>query len=373
LESYRVAATAYILRALVLSGTSPENTAIKSGAGFIEKVIAKYNESFSMALSLDALMLAGGSGTVTGPLAERLTKAAQDEGNGAVSWTYGAKDDWVGRYHRGDNSVETTGYAVMALARSNAGVAVVQGGAKYLVLSRGAGGFYGSTHNTAVAFSALNRLSELTPLKSMTVEVLVNGATINTVTIDQSNKDLTFLTDLRPWFTSSEGPLAQKTVSVTLRSTGEGGVFYHLYTKQHIDWTQAVLPPAPELTLTVRYSSTNATVGTQISAVANVSYNGPATGLQMVLVDLRAPTGFVLDETNFDDMLSRGVISFYEFRGGGQALVYLDSLRQAQSKRLEYTLTAMTPATSLLQHVNAFDMYNTTLSVELQPVGFRAI
>jgi hypothetical protein len=33
----------------------------------------------------------------------------------------------------------------------------------------------------------------------------------------------------------------------------------------------------------------------------------------------------------------------------------------------------MTPATSLLQHVNAFDMYNTTLAVELAPVAFSAI
>jgi hypothetical protein len=373
LESYRVAATAYILRALVLSGMGPDDPAVRSGALFIEPLIGKYNESFTLALALDALELAGGSGTVTGPLVDKLLKAAQDEGNGAVSWKYGAPDDWVGRYHRGDNTIETTGYAVMALARANASADKVQGGAKYLVLSRTGGGYYGSTHNTAVAFTALNKLSDLTPLKSMTVEVLVGGAPAGTVTIDQSNKDLTFLTDLRQWIVSGDGPVGAKTVTVTLRSTGEGGVFYHLYTKQHIGWAQAVLEPAPDLALAVSYSSTNTTVGTQISATATVSYNGPATGLQMVLVDLRSPTGFALDETNFDDLQSRGVISYYEFRDSGRALVYLDSLRQGQTNKLEYTLTAMAPATSLLQHVNAFDMYNTTLSVELGPVEFSAV
>jgi hypothetical protein len=150
-------------------------------------------------------------------------------------------------------------------------------------------------------------------------------------------------------------------------------VFYHLYTKQHIDWAQAAAPPAPVLSLSVRYSSTDAAVGTQLSAVANLSYSGPAPALQMVLVDLRAPTGFVLDENNFDEMLAGGAISFYEFRGGSQALVYIDGLKPAQPKRLEYTLTAMTPAASLLQHVNAFDMYNTTLAVEIAPVAFSAV
>jgi len=372
LESYKVAATAYILRSLVLSGMSPQNPAILKGVGFIEPLIGSYGESFTMALALDALELAGGSASVRGPLARKLASAAVDEGNGAFSWRYGGSGDWVGRYHRGDNTIETTGYAVMALHRAGTDNSKVMGGAKYLVLSRTGGGYYGSTHNTAVAFTAINKLSDLTTLKSMTVDVLADGAPVDTFTIDRSNKDMTFLADLRPWFVSGEGSVAARTVTVTLRSAGEGGVFYHLYTKQHIDWAQAVPETPPELALTVHYSSTNATVGTQLSASAVVSYNGLAPALQMVLVDLRAPTGFVLDETNFQDMLERGVINFYEFRGGGRALVYIDGLKSTQSKELEYTLTAMTPATSLLQHVNAFDMYNTTLSVELGPVAFSA-
>jgi len=373
LQSSRAAATAYILRALLVSGMGRSSLVVTKAAAYLESGAANYKETFTRALTLDALELAQGSGSVRGALVQKLANSAKDGGNGARYWSYGDAAASDRNYYRGDNTVETTGYAVMALARAGAGIQYVQGGAKYLVLSRGAGGCWGSTHNTAVAFTALNSLTELTPIKSMTVEVLVDGQVINTVTIDQSNKDMTFLTDLRPWFVSGDGPLAAKQVTVTLRSAGEGGVFYNIYTKQHIDWVQAEPRPAPELALTVRYSSTNATVGTQISAVADLSYNGQATGLQMVLVDLRAPTGFTLDETNFDDMLVRGVINFYEFRGGGRALVYIDSLQQAQSKRLEYTLTAMSPAASLLQHVNAFDMYNTTLSVELGPVGFSAL
>jgi hypothetical protein len=373
LESYRVAATAYIVRALVLSGMSPDNDAIRSGVNFIEPLIGKYNESFTVALALDALELAHGSQTVTGMLASKLLKAAQNEGNGAVSWKYGAADDWVGRYHRGDNTVETTGFAVMALARAGADPSIVQAGAKYLVLSRGAGGFWGSTHNTAVAFSALNSLSEISPLKAVTVDVLVDGTLVDSVGIDHGNKDLTFLTDLRPWFVSSEGTVLAKTVNVTLRSTGEGGVFYHVYTKQNLEWAVSGLRPLAELSFSVSYSKTNMSVGEPVSASAKVGYEGQASEVRMVLVDLRAPTGFVLDESDFMDLLAGGRISFYEFLGSVEVRVYLDGLRQNETRTLGYTLTAMGPSTSLLQHVNAFEMYNTSLKVELAPVSFTSV
>ena len=373
LESYRVAATAYIIRALAISGMSPDSEAIRSGVNFIEPLIGKYNESFTMALTLDALELAHGNSSVTGPLAARLASAAQSEGNGAVSWKYGQKDDWVGRYHRGDNTIETTGYAVMALARAGADPSIVQAGAKYLVLSRGAGGFYGSTHNTAVAFSALNSLSEISPLKAVTVDVLVDGVTVDTVQLDQMNKDLTFLTDLRPWFVSTPGNTVARTVNVTLRSAGEGGVFYHLYTKQNIEWALTSPQPLPDLSFSVAYSKTNASVGEPVSASAQVSYEGRASEVRMVLVDLRAPTGFVLDENDFVGLLAGDRISFYEFLGGGEVRVYLDGLRQGETRTLDYTLTAMGASASLLQHVDAYDMYNTSLKVELAPVAFTSV
>jgi hypothetical protein len=373
LENSKVAATAYILRALMISGLGPSHASAVKARSHLESNVAAMGGDFTRALSLDALELAQGSGSVRGSLVSKLASTAVGGGNGALHWEYSDKTSSGRDHYRSDNTVETTGYAVMALARAGAGIDLVQGGAKHLVLSRSGGGHWGSTHNTAVAFSALNSLSELTPMKSMTVEVFVDGTAADRVTIDESNKDLTFLTDLGPWFVSGDGPVATRQVTVTIQSSGEGGVFYHLYTKQHIDWAQAAPPASPALALAVNYSSTSTAVGTQLSATASVAYNGPAPGLQMVLVDLRAPTGFVLDETNFDDLLSRGVISFYEFRGAGQALVYIDGLERAQPRRLEYTLTAMTPATSLLQHVNAFDMYNTTLAVELGPVAFSAL
>jgi len=260
----------------------------------------------------------------------------------------------------------------MALARGGAGNAVVQAGAKYLVLQRGEGGFYGSTHNTAVAFTALNSLAEIAPLKDITMDVLVNGAVVDTVHIGQDNKDLTFLTDLRPWFVSSDGQTAAKTVTVGLRSSGEVGVFYHLYAKQHLEWAQVTIQPVPQMSFSVNYSATSVSVGEVVSASAHIGYTGMASGVQMVLVDLKAPTGFVLDENDFIDLLSAGKISFYEFRGGKEALVYLDSLKRNETRMVDYTLTAMSASTSLLQHVNAFDMYNTTLKVELAPMAFAS-
>jgi uncharacterized protein YfaS (alpha-2-macroglobulin family) len=369
LESYQLAATAYIVRALLVSGVSPSNAGIQPGITYIEKNAGSAKSDFTRALCLEALELAGGSSSVRGSLVSQLVANAKDGGNGALYWSYAEKTG-PEYYYRSDNTIETTGYAIMALARAGASVAIVQGGAKYLVLQRGGGGYYGSTHNTAVAFTALNSLAEITPLKDISVDVLVNGVVVDAVRITQENKDMTFLTDLRSWFVSQEGQTAAKTVSVMLRSSGEGGVFYHLYTKQNIDWvkTQPAAPAA--LGFSVSYSTTNVSVGDVISASAAVTYAGKAPAVQMVLVDIRAPTGFVLAEGDFMDMLAGGDISFYEFLGGGRALVYLDNLARGETTNITYTLTAMSASTALLQHVNAFDMYNTSLRAELAPVGF---
>jgi acyl-CoA hydrolase len=134
--------------------------------------------------------------------------------------------------------------------------------------------------------------------------------------------------------------------------------------------TVPVSPAA--LSFSVRYSSTKVSIGDVISASAAVTYTGNASAVQMVLVDVRAPTGFVMSESDFSDMLADGKISFYEFLGGGRALVYLDNLARGETTNMTYTLTAMSASTALLQHVNAFDMYNISLRAELAPVGFIA-
>jgi hypothetical protein len=344
------------------------------GRQYLEANIGAVDDTFTHALTLEALLLSGSSSPVIGDLVQKLASAAKDEGNGAVSWRYSASGDWVHRYHRGDNTLETTGYAMMALSRAGTSLTLVQAGAKYLVLNRAGGGHYGSTHNTAVAFQALNGISEITPIKDLTIEVLVDGGKVGSVNINQQNKDLTFLTDLRPYFQSTDGSVAARTVNLTLRSTGEGGVFYHVYTKQNIEWSSpaASLKPVPTLTFSVSYGTNSTSVGTVIGARANVSYIGDAPALQMVLVDIKAPTGFSLDESDFRDLLTKGTINFYEYLGTTEVYAYIDMMKRNETRTLDYTLAAMQASTSLLQHVKAWDMYNTSAVAELAPLEFTS-
>jgi len=374
LQSQKVAATAYMVRALGYSGMSPSAGAMTRGRQYLEANIGAVDDTFTHALTLEALLLSGSSSPVIGDLVQKLASAAKDEGNGAVSWRYSASGDWVHRYHRGDNTLETTGYAMMALSRAGTSLTLVQAGAKYLVLNRAGGGHYGSTHNTAVAFQALNGISEITPIKDLTIEVLVDGGKVGSVNINQQNKDLTFLTDLRPYFQSTDGSVAARTVNLTLRSTGEGGVFYHVYTKQNIEWSSpaASLKPVPTLTFSVSYGTNSTSVGTVIGARANVSYIGDAPALQMVLVDIKAPTGFSLDESDFRDLLTKGTINFYEYLGTTEVYAYIDMMKRNETRTLDYTLAAMQASTSLLQHVKAWDMYNTSAVAELAPLEFTS-
>lgn len=370
LKSQKLASTAYIARALAYSGLSGSSDALQRAVRYIEANIGSASESFTIALCLDALEMAGGSRSVRSSLVQRLAASVKEGASGAKYWEYAEKEP--GWYWCSDNTVETTGYAVMALARAGSSPELVRAGAKYLVLQRNAGGYWGSTHNTAVAFTALNSLDEITPLRSMTVEVRADGALVGSASFNDENKDMTYMMDLRPWFLSSEGNVAAREVSISLRSSGEGGVFYHIYTKQNIEWAAPMPLPPPELELSVSYDNTTVSLGDVVVAEAELVYRGPAGRLRMVLVELRAPTGFVLDESDFRELLSEGRISFYEFRGSDRALVYLDGVERERPVKLDYTLTAMRPAASLLQHVRAWDMYNTTLMVELGAVGFEA-
>jgi CD109 antigen len=363
LQNQKLTSTAYITRALLYSGYSKESTEVKKSIDYIQNKVSANGDAYTIALSLLALEMGSGSKTIRDQLAGALISQQQtnvEEGTAWWSWTSGSSGS--DNYYNDGNTIETTSYAIMALNKKGAYGSAVNKAVKYLLTHR-SGGCFRSTHDTAVAFQALNTIDEFN-IEDLLITVYEDDEEVNSIRFNDENKDITYLIDLRPYL-DSDG------LNVKLVSSGKGSIFYQIFCEQYLPWSEANLFRPPELTLDVKYDTTNIKVNDMIQAEVNLMYNGGSPQLKMVLLDLRAPVGFAFVESDFQDLLEGGVINYYEHRGR-QALVYVDDLVKGELITFYYSLLALKPIKGTIQGVNAFDMYNTEITTELGPIEVQS-
>ncbi len=363
LKAKKVATTAYITRALLYSGFSPSDTAITNSLDYIESNINEHwDDPYTLALSLIAFEDANGDASLRNDIASRLEELKTEE-NGTVSWTSDNNmisdgDEYSWRYSYNTHTIETTGYAIMALAKHGGHADTVNKAVNYLLSNRnGLGGFF-STQDTVVAFQALASIGEVN-IEELTVSIEVNSVEIESIQFTEENKDITYLVDLRPYLT--------EITTVALTSQGTGTVLYQIYSSQYIPWDIIGTNEPQEMSLNVTYSTTNITVNDQILASLRLEYLGDAVKLKMVLVDLRAPVGFSFVEDDFEDLLESGNISNYEINDR-ELMVYIQDIYPDEPVTFTYHLLANKPIKGVVQGIHAYDMYNPDLDVELDPV-----
>jgi hypothetical protein len=372
LRSKTVSCSAYITRSLIYSGYSTTNAQIQKAVTYLEDhATDNWDDPYTIALVLIVLEDANGDSTLRSDLATRLEELKVDDtANGTVYWSSGTSmitdsDDFGfwGRsmYGYGSNyhSIETTGYATMALAKHKGSAsATVQKAVKYLIENRqGLGGWF-STQDTVVAFQAL-KVAGSNSIEELDIEIYTGSTLIDQISFDDTNVDLTYLVDLRPFM--------GETTNIRLESTGTGSVMYQVYYEEYIPWAIIGADRPQELILDISYDTTNIKVNDQITANLELKYVGAADHIKMVLVDLRAPVGFSFVEEDFEDMKSSGKISQYEINNR-QAYLYIEDLTYDQSITVTYHLLANDPIRGTIQGVQAYDMYNPNLTTELEPV-----
>jgi uncharacterized protein YfaS (alpha-2-macroglobulin family) len=355
LQNENVAATAYILRALLYSHYPQSNSAITRAVNYLRTNIDTEDSAFTTALALCALEDADDTSSIGNSLATRLENIKNEEDD-TVFWSWSEDTDDYYSYYR-DHTVETTGYAIMALYKHSGPTDTVNKAVKYLLTNR-EGGRFGSTHDTAVAFQALDQFGSLR-IDDLTVDVNVDSENIASIRFTEENKDITYLVDLRPY-------LGERT-QIELVSQGSGSVLFQIYLEQFIPWDSAVLDEPSEMELSVTYDSHNITVNDYLQAQVHLKYTGSVNMLKMVLVDLRAPVGFSFESQDFDNLLSAGTINQYEIQDR-QCVVYIDNVEADKTISFSYRLKANLPIRATIQGINAYDMYNPNLVVELDPV-----
>jgi hypothetical protein len=366
LKAKDIAATGYIARALLHSGVPGSDPHIQAAVDFVESQISDIEDDpYSLSLSLLLLQAGDGSSSIRTHISERLEDLKTVEGD-TVYWDSEVNLISDGDFYWGECSprtIETTGYAAMALDGELGHATTVQGAVKYLLDHRGELGGWMSTQDTVVAFHALAAVTTGTTIEDVQVQVSVEGVEVWTMDMGEFNKDVTYLVDLRPY-------LANVT-NVTVSCVGEGSVLYSVYLEQYVPWPEEP-ESSPYLTLTVTYDTTSISVDDRLLAHMYLLYDGTAAMIKMILVDLRAPLGFAFDLAEFQALKSEGVISSYD-SNDRQVVVYITDVIAGEPIEFDYSLVAQLPIESTLQGVVAWDMYNPEdLRSETLPVSFEA-
>jgi hypothetical protein len=363
LQNQKVAATAYITRALLYSGYSKETNSIQKAIGYLEKKVSTIEDAFTQSLVLLALEMGSGSKSKREDLASSLVseKQSNPEEN-TVWWDYLGKSDWSQRYDT--RSIETTGYAIMALHQHGGFGSIVNQAIKFLLTNRQGSG-WGSTHDTAVAFQALNSIDEI-GIDDLTVSVYAKDQKITSIHFTEYNSDITYYIDLRPYINSTT-----QNLDITIESSGKGTIFYQIYSEQYLTWEQSYLLQPPELTLKIDYDTTRIRVHDKIIATVSMKYTGASSMAKMVLIDLRAPVGFSFVKEDFEKLLEEKTINNYEINDR-QANVYIDNVEMDNKITFTYSLLANRPIRGTIQGVHAFDMYDPNIDTELGPLEVRS-
>lgn len=351
LQNERLAATAYVTRALLYSGYAANGEAVTKALSYIEKTVnPTSSDSFTLALVAIALIDGGGSDTLKSAVVNRLVELKVDEDEKSSYWEYPGQYGWSTR------ATETTAYAAIALWKAGMGSTAFNG-ITYLVTHRSEGR-WGSTHDTAVAFQAIGEVGSFSE-NDLTVTVTADSIQVDSFHLTVDEDEYTFYVDLSEYVDDLHA-------NVQIETNGAGMVLYQVYYSQYVPWIYQD-PPDEELYLEVTYDATQIEVNDYLIAHLSMRYDGTLSLVRMILVDLRSPVGFSFVTSDLDALISNGVISYYE-TAPRQAKLYIEDVAKGQLIQFDYQLLANLPIKGTIQGINAFDMYDPSVSTTLEPV-----
>ena len=365
LKTKKVATTSYITRALLYSGYSAQTDIIKKSMNYIkDNIKEQWEDPYTLSLSLIALEDGKGDEKMRNEIADQLIKLKIEE-NETISWTTGNSMISSGesqRYNRyNSRTIETTGYAIIALNKHGTHADIVKKGVNYLLKNRkGLGGFF-STQDTVVAFQALSSIGEIN-IKELIVKIFVNDIEINETIFTNETKDLTYFVDIREYLNSN--------INIKLESEGDGKIVYQVYYEEYIPWDIIGIEKPNDLVLNVTYDATNISVNDALNARCHFEYKGNER-IQMVLIELKVPVGFSFSNDDFEALLNNGIIDNYEIVNR-EIMIYINDIEPDSSLDFDYKLIANKPIKGTIQGVNAWDMYNPDLKVETEPIEIES-
>lgn len=271
----------------------------------------------------------------------------------------------TGLYGSGESAaVETTGLAVQALLKGSLANDTVRKALHYLTSKKSASGNWGTTQATIMALKALLTASERGSADVRgTVQVVLNGRTMETLALTADNNDL-----LHQFAFHNIDPRAAN--EVQLKFSGTGGLAYQIAGRYFVPWEAQ--PAAQALAINVAYDRTTLAQNDVATAIATV-HNNLAQTANMVMVDLGIPPGFELlteDLQAFEDKSAAartGKLEKFSLTAT-QAILYFNAMGPKQTIALKFRLRARYPIHAKTFASRVYEYYDPQVSSVARPI-----
>ncbi len=355
LSQDRTRATAYVVWSL--ADTGYDGNAVSRGLDYLKAGLEQEDETYTLGLIANAMVSAAPRDPALQPLLSRLHDLRTEEGS-QVFWSTAAGS--VVGSHGANADVETTGLVTLALVRAAVYPGDVQGAVNWLAANKDSFGQWGSTQATVLALRAmLASLGGEGEHADAQVTVQVDGEEVEALAIDDFNKDVMHLVDLRDL-------TAEGRHEITLDIAGEGNLFYQVVQVHYLPWDLVDEPSAGPLSVSVEYDRTNLEVEGIVTGTVTVD-NRDADLSDMVMVELGMPPGFDLDPAPLNEAVADGRLQRYETRPR-LIVAYLMGLTPGESRVFQYRLVARNPVQAEIPRTRVYSYYNPEVEAFAPPV-----
>jgi uncharacterized protein YfaS (alpha-2-macroglobulin family) len=269
--------------------------------------------------------------------------------------------------------LETTALAAQALLKSGQKSSLAKKALDYLTEKKDAFGNWQSTQATILSLKAflLSFTRGTNADTAGTLEVAIDGKSVDRLQITKDNNDLLQMVDLKAY---THGGAHR----VSLSFAGKGSMQYQIVGRYYLPWARRVDAGARDpLTIDVSYDRTRLAQDEVATAKVQVTNNTPAKA-KMIMVDLGIPPGFEPSGEDFEAMVDAtrnkagGKLEKYTITAK-QVILYFDGLNTRQRIEFSYKLRAKFPVRSKTFVSRVYEYYNPTVEDKTKPVEMTVV
>jgi uncharacterized protein YfaS (alpha-2-macroglobulin family) len=360
--------TAYI--AWALENTGYHGPAVEKALQYVESHMNAKADTYTLAVVANFAVEYGNGHDKNSAFTRQAMQTlldARTERDDQVWWS--AEETSV--YATGTSAaVETTGLAVQALLKWGQASATARKALTYIASKKDASGTWGTTQATIMALRALLLASEISSADVRgTVEVTLNGKTVEKLVLTPDNNDLFHqfvLKEIVP-------PTKSQTNSIQLHFDGTGDLAYQVVGDYFVPWPVSDKPTVKEaLSIDVIYDRTQLSQNDIATATATIK-NNLGKSANMVMVDLGIPPGF--------DLLSEDLQDYQEKTAGSasgrlekfsltatQAILYFNAFAPDSTVTLKFRLRAKYPIRAHTFQSRVYEYYDPAVTATAKPI-----
>jgi uncharacterized protein YfaS (alpha-2-macroglobulin family) len=350
--------TAYL--AWSLANTGYKGPAVEKAERYVISHMSGKADAYTLAVIANFAVEYAKDRDFTQQAMQLLLDAGTEMGD-VVSW----HADETGVYSRGESAaIEATGLAAQALLKWGQDARTARKALNYITSKKDATGAWGSTQATIMALRAVLLASEIgTSDVTGSVEVSLNGTTVETLALTPQNNDLLHQFVLKNLHAADLN-------SVQIHFSGTGGLAYQVSGHYFVPWQAR--PDKEALSIDVAYDRTKLAQNDIATATATVKSNLDRTA-KMVMVDLGIPPGFDLLSEDLQDLQEKsaekptGRLEKFSLTAT-QAILYFNALGPHETVELKFRLRAKYPIRAKTFESRVYEYYDPAVTASARPM-----